>query len=69
MSSNLFVCDQCDSVDDLDLAYKDRIQYVGPATLLCTCCQGKPWHNQFPKRKYDPQQDFVLNRATGVGLG
>ena len=68
---DLFVCDNCHHVDHLTLAYPD-LPTVKGARLLhykCTVCQGRPWHEAFPYRPYDPEYDLVVNRPTGIGLG
>ncbi len=64
--TRLFVCEQCDCVDHLDLAPSQS----GPR-LLCSLChpQRKEWHNQFPHSKYLPASDIVCNRPSGVSLG
>lgn len=67
--SHLYVCDKCGNVDVVEIAYPNLPGSL-PLTVptLCTQCQGKPWHNLFPLRAYDPKQDLVINRPTGVGL-
>lgn len=58
----LFVCNRCNCLDSVELAEPDE-------DWLCTTCQGKPWHELFEKRPYDPEEHFVVNRETGLGLG
>lgn len=69
--NDLFVCDSCQHVDSLSLAYPDNPTAKGAQLLRYTCtrCQGKPWHNLFPYKCYDPEKDLVVNRPTGIGLG
>lgn len=56
-----YACDKCDTIEILSEA---------PASPFhCTCCQGKPWHDLYPKVKYDPAQHLVANRPSGIGLG
>lgn len=65
--SHLFVCDKCGTVDSTELTPLPNPCPSGKC--LCTECLGQPWHNQFPKEPYDPEQHFVVNRPTGIGLG
>lgn len=71
MSNDLFVCDSCDHVDRLSLAYPDHPTLNGVQLLRysCTKCQGKPWHGYFEYQRYSPGYDLVVNRPTGIGLG
>lgn len=65
----LFVCDNCGSVDAVELAYPElKVPPLSLTELKCSGCQGK-WHGQFEQKPYDPSQDLVINRATGIGLG
>lgn len=63
--SSLFVCDCCNCVDSRDVA---------PAPVngqwLCSLCNPhtRLWHGQFPRELYDPKNDIVCNRQTGLGL-
>lgn len=68
---NIFVCDCCDHVDALELAYPDNPTVKGVQLLRyeCTRCQGRPWHRLFPYRYYRPDRDLVVNRPTGIGFG
>lgn len=72
----LFVCDECNCVDDTDLL---PANIVVPATgvMLCShCCSvvvdGKTvsgeWHGIFPRETYDPDLDRVSNRGNGEGV-
>ena len=63
---NLFVCENCNRVDSVELAYPAAAEL--PAAPTCTQCRGA-WHGQFPLRLYDPDNDVVVNRPTGIGLG
>jgi hypothetical protein len=69
MGNDLFVCESCGTVDSIKLAYTLQERQYDHQQWLCTCCQGKPWHNQFPMTPYDPENDFVINKETGIGLG
>lgn len=64
---HLFACDNCDTVDLEDLSTLP--QPCPSGKWLCTCCMSQPWHNQFPKEKYDPEKHLVVNRPSGIGLG
>lgn len=64
----LFVCGYCEHVDAMELCPHNR-SIKAHADWLCTCCAGKPWHNRFEYRPYNPATDLVVNRATGIGLG
>lgn len=53
----LFVCDECECVDNTALTQYWSTAEDAPA--LCSECDpdiGK-WHDQFPKEKYDPKTD------------
>ena len=69
MSTGLFVCEDCGTVDNVDLAYSKSERKVHQGRWICTSCQGKPWHDQFPMAPYDSTNDHVLNRPDGIGLG
>lgn len=76
----VFVCDQCGSVEELDLVLSGPTVEPG-SRMLCSAClpvgvaQGGfragtgQWHNRFPRRPYDPEQDLPVNRPTGIGFG
>lgn len=68
METDLFVCEQCGNVDSVSLAYTKQEKQYGHPRWLCTSCQGKPWHNQFPMSPYDPEVDYVVNKESGIGL-
>lgn len=60
--SSLFVCDQCDCVDCLDLAPKPT-----NGLYLCSLCHplSRRWHGEFPRETYNPQTDtIVCNRVS-----
>lgn len=60
--TSLFACDVCETVDTLVLAPQT------PGTpYKCSACQGG-WHGAFPKVRFDPATDVVINRPSGVGL-
>lgn len=72
----LFCCDECNCVDDTDFANPNAVAQK-PGVWLCSACRpisidGRivdgEWHNAFPKEEYDPQQDVVCNRPSGLGL-
>lgn len=72
----LFVCDDCNCVDDTDLL-PGNIVPPPPGTLLCShCCKvtvdgvevPSEWHGLFPREQYDPDQDQVSNRGGGCGV-
>lgn len=56
---SLFRCEQCGCVDSLPIAYEHGV--APNARMLCTTCQGKPWHGYFVKRQYDPNRDHITN--------
>lgn len=63
----LFVCAVCHCVDHVELAGIDWDRIQTPHTQwLCTCCQGKQWHHQFPREPYDGDT-LVINRPTSIG--
>lgn len=66
----LFACDNCNCIDDTDLAASDggHSGVVKSSKLLCCCCRGGTWHDQFPKRQYLQGTDIVSNRPSGIGL-
>ncbi len=65
MAGNLFVCEKCNCVDCVDLA---------PAPVngqfFCSLCHpvSRKWHGEFPREAYNPINDIVCNRPTGLGL-
>lgn len=63
-----FTCSNasCRIIDLVELAYPNG---MGDRPPVCTCCQGKPWHGQFPREKADDRKDFTVNGITGIGLG
>jgi hypothetical protein len=72
----LFCCDNCGCVDETELASPDAVE-LQPGEFLCSDCRNVivdgdilpgEWHGCFPKEEYDPAQDRVCNRATGIGL-
>lgn len=65
----LFVCDKCNTVDAVEIAYPQGPLAVPKKEWLCTCCQGKSWHDLFEKEQYRPEMDIVVNRPNGIGLG
>lgn len=60
--TGFFVCDSCGCVDNAEITDPTN-------QWLCTLCQGKNWHGLFELRVYDPEQDLVINRPDGIGLG
>lgn len=65
---NWFVCDNCNTVDELEIAGYERNNPV--IEYRCTHCKYGEWHNRFPMEQYDPRIHFtVINRPTGLGLG
>lgn len=64
----LFVCNACDCVDQIGLAYPSGRLPTTPLLQQCSQCQTGTWHNLFPKEKYQPGIDHVSNRPTGIGL-
>lgn len=63
-SSQLFVCGCCGCVDMVGYAY-------GPGQMpsllheqKCTFCQTGEWHDDFPRVKWDPVHDTVINRPS-----
>lgn len=68
---SLFVCDKCNHVDEMDVAYPQQplAKGIPIARYLCTKCQKKEWHGLFTYRPYSPNYDVVINRPTGIGLG
>lgn len=67
---DLFVCDKCDHVDAVELAYPDGPLEDGKyrKKWLCTKCITGTWHEYFTHDKYRPDFDIVVNRPTGLGL-
>lgn len=72
----LFCCDACGCVDDTEYADPDAVA-LPPGTFLCSDCREivvdgvkrfGVWHGYFPKEEFDPQQDTVCNRPSGIGL-
>lgn len=73
----LFRCDQCGCVDLIEYAAPDALRQP-PGHWLCSACcpvvlddgtlQPGTWHNQFPKRLYNPQEDIVVNVNPGVSF-
>lgn len=63
-----FVCNNCNCVDLVDLAFAGPFPH-NPADQLCTFCKTGTWHNQFPREPYLPEEDTVVNRPDGLGLG
>lgn len=64
-----FVCDVCATVDVIEVAYTELSPPQPGGQWRCTKCQTGVWHDHFPQRKYQPQEDLVVNRPNGVGLG
>lgn len=75
----LFVCESCDSIEELDLVLAEPS--VKPGThLLCSAClpavaknglkagTGR-WHGLFPRKTFDPNDDIVVNRPNGLSVG
>lgn len=61
----LFACEKCNVVDDSDITSQPT-----PGRWFCACCC-KPngyWHNQFPRRIWNPALDVVCNKPSGLGL-
>lgn len=65
---DLFVCNKCDHVDSIAVAYFGVLPQK-PEEQLCTQCATGQWHDQFEHAPYNPATDLVVNRPTGVGLG
>ncbi len=75
----LFVCEKCNSIDELDLVI--ATDAVKPGTqLLCSACLPTvakdglkagtgQWHGLFPRRAFDPKEDIVVNRPNGLSVG
>jgi hypothetical protein len=59
---NKLRCEVCDTIDLLILSPPHEGHYY--------CSEHNPgikaWHNQFPKRLYDPQKDLVINNSAGL---
>lgn len=55
----MFVCAKCGTVDNTALAGHAK-QIADGRVPLCTLCQGRPWHRQFPVRQYDPYTDGLM---------
>lgn len=77
---SVFVCDQCGSIEELELVLTADTVAPG-AKLLCSAClpvgvsvgglrpgTGK-WHGHFPRRQYNPEQDLPINRSGGMDMG
>lgn len=62
-----FVCVQCGMIDLIDLAFTGPFP-EDPLAQQCTFCQTGHWHDQFPRRLYDPSIDLPVNRPTGLSL-
>jgi hypothetical protein len=54
-SNQLFRCTRCETVDMIDLAH------ANPRNYLCTQCRTGRWHGQFPRERYNPATDDVVN--------
>lgn len=75
----LFVCDLCNIVDSVELAYPSKDFTKGPPKpWRCTQCQGHPWHDVFPRTPYQKNNDYIpegdiVNRVSEntphIGLG
>lgn len=71
---DLFVCDICNHVDSMGLSIDVQNMQGGflnhqQPSYQCTKCLTGTWHDRFEYRVYDPAEDLVCNRATGIGLG
>lgn len=65
-----FVCDKCNTVDGVELAYpRGPVKDGKPLKeWLCTKCQTGEWHDLFEREEYRPVFDIVVNRPNGLGL-
>jgi len=63
-----FACTKCQTLDVMEVAYRSG-EFPTSGQLLCTRCQGRPWHGMFPQEKVDVQRDLTANTPTGIGLG
>jgi len=66
----LFVCDLCNHVDAVEIAYpSDTLLPIPPAKIWrCTKCQIGEWHDFFEYAEFQPSFDIVVNRPSGLGL-
>lgn len=62
-----FNCFKCGTADLIELAYPRGKPDNSPAQ--CTCCQGRPWHNQFPREKSGNSYPTAGSSTPGIGLG
>lgn len=71
MSSDLYVCNKCQTVDILELNYPDGIKSNGDSVepLYCSKCRTGEWHGLFDQAKYKPGFDQVINVPNELGLG
>lgn len=60
MSADLFVCSKCGCVDLIGVCYLTGLPTQCELQLCSECSTGR-WHGMFPKKRYDPQLDFVVN--------
>lgn len=68
-SKQQFVCDACNCIDLVELAFPDGLPIEEPEHLCSLCQPDGTWHELFPRVVYDPDRDMVVNRPTGLGLG
>lgn len=69
---DMFVCDDCNHVDAVTLAYPSgpSPEEGQPRThWQCSKCQTGKWHQFFEYEPYRAGFDVVINRPTGIGLG
>lgn len=65
MSTDYLRCTTCNTLDLFSLAYPHGVAPGSTASLKCTCCQGRPWHDRFPKEPYNPDEHHVMNPPPG----
>lgn len=65
--TTLFACETCSVVDSSELVANLR-KGSAMQPWLCTVCLGHKWHGVFPRAVYDPKQDVVFNKPSGIGL-
>jgi hypothetical protein len=65
----LFVCDLCNCIDIVELAYpSDSLPHTPNKEWHCTKCQTGEWHELFAYEEYYSKLDYVVNRPNGLGL-
>ncbi len=67
---DLMVCDQCNHVDAIELAYPNGpLDHGRPREhWVCTMCQIGVWHDKFEYVKFRPGFDHVQNRPNGLSF-